>query len=422
MPERAPETGSIAMKVQDHSLMDPDIQESPFAYYDALLGQAPVYFMPEIGAYVISKYKDIQFVVAHPEIWSIDMRGLPAAQLIKHRSAQQILEDEGFPRDTKLTTDPPIHNQYRAVLRIAFSPARVAAQAEFIQTAVDELIDGMRGQAECEFMRQFAWGLPMRVITQLLGVPYEDADLIKHWSDVWVEPLSYGLTEEREIVVAREEVALQRYLLKHLEDKRANPGADVLTDMLNARMANGSPLPLSEIVGLSEHLIVGGHETATSALAAGMAILAQNPGIAAELRADPDLVENFVEEVLRLESPSQGFFRVAVRNYALRGVAIPRDAMVHLRFAAANRDPEQFVEPAKLDLHRANSKTHLAFSQGVHHCIGSPYARLELKTAFRSLLAAFDDISLTPGHETLAHLPGLSLRTLKALHISYRAQ
>jgi cytochrome P450 len=408
------------MRVQDHSLMDPAIQESPFAYYDALLEQAPVYFMPEIGAYVISKYKDIQFVVAHPEIWSIDMRSLPAAQLIKHPSARKILEDEGFPRDTKFTTDPPVHTHYRVAVRNAFSPARVAAQAAFIQATVDELIDGMRGKTECEFMRQFCWTLPMRVITNLLGVPYEDADLIKHWSDVWVEPLTYGLTEEREIFVAREEVALQRYILKHLDDKRRNPGSDVLTDMLNARMADGRPLPLSEIVGLSEHLIVGGHETATSALGAGMAILAQNPEIAAELRADPDLVENFVEEVLRVESPSQGFFRLAVRDHVLRGVTIPEGAMVHLRFAAANRDPEQFPEPAKFDPRRANSKTHLAFSQGVHHCIGSPYARLELKTAFRSLLAAFDDIRLTPGKERLEHLPGLSLRTLRALNMSYR--
>src|SRR5476651_2511109 len=96
--------GTTRMKVQEHSLMDPDIQETPFAYYDALLSQAPVYFMPEIQAYVISKYKDIQYVVAHPEIWSIDMRSLPAAQLIKHRAAQEILETEGFPRDTKFTT------------------------------------------------------------------------------------------------------------------------------------------------------------------------------------------------------------------------------------------------------------------------------------------------------------------------------
>jgi cytochrome P450 len=410
------------MKVQDHSLMDPDIQESPFAYYDALLEQAPVYFMPEIQAYVISKYKDIQFAVAHPEIWSIDMRALPAAQLIKHRAAQEILETEGFPRDTRFTTDPPEHTNYRVAVRNAFSPARVKASAAFVQKAVDDLIDDMRGKGECEFMQQFSWWLPMQVITNLLGVPYADAAKIKHWSDVWVEPLTYGLTEEREIVVAREEVELQKYLMHYLDEKRHSPGEDLLTDLVNARPRDGEPLPLKVIVGLSEHLIVGGHETATSALTAGMAILAQNPRIADELRAEPDQIENFVEEVLRTESPSQGFFRIAVQDYEMRGVKIPKGAMVHLRFAAANRDPEQFDEPAKFDFRRPNVKTHLAFSQGVHHCIGSPYARLELNTAFRSLLAAFDDIRLAPGHETLAHIPGLSLRTLKSLHITYRTR
>jgi cytochrome P450 len=296
----------------------------------------------------------------------------------------------------------------------------VRAQTEFVQETVDGLIAEMAQTGGCEFMRRFAWVLPIRVITRLLGVPFEDAALIKHWSDVWVEPLTYGISEEREIVVAQEEVALQKYLLGHLDARRTSPAADVLTDMLNARMAGGAPLPVAEMVGLAEHLIVGGHETATSALAAGIAILAQNPEIAAELRADPALVENFVEEVLRLESPSQGFFRIAVKDAELRGVTIPRGAMVHLRFAAANRDPEQFSNPARLDLRRANAKTHLAFSQGVHHCIGSPYGRLELNTAFRALVENFDDIRLTPGHEQLRHLPGLSLRTLESLHISYR--
>lgn len=409
------------MRVQDHSLMDPDIQENPFAYYEALLTQAPVYYMREIDAYVVSRYKDIQYVVAHPEIWSIDMRAKPQAQLIRSDAAKKILQDEGFARDTKLTTDPPAHTAYRAALRHAFSPERVRAQAEFVRMVVDQLIDQMLGSTQCEFIRSFCWALPMRVVTRLLGVPFEDADRIKHWSDVWVEPLTYGLSEQREIYVAREEVALQRYLMEHLNHKRIHPGTDVLSDMLSAVMPDGRPLPLSEMIGLAEHLIVGGHETATSALAAGMAILAENPALAAELRAEPALVETFVEEVLRLESPSQGFFRVAVQDAELCGVLIPTGAMVHLRFAAANRDPEQFENPNALDLRRANARTHLAFSQGVHHCIGSPYARLELNTAFHAVTQRLDDIRLAPGYETLSHVPGLSLRSLKALQITYRA-
>lgn len=408
------------MDLSAHSFMDPEIQEDPYAYYAALLEQAPVYFMPQINAYVVSKYKDIQHVVAHPEIWSIDMRGLPGAQLIRHRSAQAILESEGFPRDTKLTTDPPRHTGYRAAVRAAFTPQRVKAQAGFVQMAVDELIDEMLKTTECEFMSRVAWSLPIRVITRLLGVPYADADRIKHWSDVWVEPLTYGLSEEREIVVAQEEVALQKYLVAQMEEKRRNPGEDILTDLANARMPDGGDMPLADKVGLAEHLIVGGHETATSALGAGMWILARHPEIAAELRREPALVENFVEEVLRLESPSQGFFRVAVQDAALRGVTIPKGAMVHLRFAAANRDPDQFPDPARLDLRRENAKTHVAFSQGVHHCLGSPYARLELNTAFRAILDRLEAIALVSGQEKPTHLPGLSLRTLKELHIAYR--
>ncbi len=408
------------MNVKDHSFMDRDIQENPYEYYDALLENAPVYYMREIDSYVISKYKDIQFAVIHPEIWSMDMRGIPRASMFRHQSAQELLAAEGFPRDTKFTTDPPIHTVYRTALRDAFSPRRVRAQKEFIKSVVDALIDGMRGKTQCEFMREFCWSLPMRVITHLLGVPFEDADRIKHWSDVWVEPLTYGLTEERELVVAREEIELQRYLIQHLDRKRHEPGEDVLTDMLNARMPDGTPLPLSEMVGLAEHLIVGGHETATSALAAGMAILAQRPDLVDELRAEPELVEGFVEEVLRTESPSQGFFRIAVKDHELRGVVIPAGAMVHLRFAAANRDPDQFEDPGRFNIRRRNVKTHLAFSQGVHHCIGSPYARLELYAAFRSLIEAFDEFRLAPGHEQLSHVPGLSLRTLAGVHITYR--
>jgi cytochrome P450 len=137
-----------------------------------------------------------------------------------------------------------------------------------------------------------------------------------------------------------------------------------------------------------------------------------------ELRADPRLVRNFVEEALRLESPSQGFFRVALKEAELRGVAIPKGSMVHLRFAAANRDPEVFPDPDRLDLHRANAGAHMAFSQGEHHCLGAPLARLELQTAFRALLERDLDLRLVPG-APIEYLPGLSLRSLRSLRLRW---
>lgn len=410
------------MKPSDINLLDPATQEDPFACYEVLLAQAPVYFMPEINAYVVSGHAAIRHVVTHPAIWSIDFRARPDAQLIKTPRARALLESEGFARDTKLTTDPPAHTAYRGAVSKAFMPTRVAAQKDFIADVVDALVAQLRHGAGCEFMRDFAWTLPMRVVTRLLGVPAEDADRIKHWSDVWVEPLAYGLSEERELYVAREEIALQKYLVAHMEAKLATPGEDILTELANAKMADGSPMPLAEKTGLAEHLIVGGHETATSALGSGMMILAQRPDIAAALRADPSRVERFVEEVLRLESPSAGFFRVAVQAAELEGVHIPAGSMVHLRFAAANRDGSVFARPAELDLDRPNPRAHLAFSYGVHTCLGAPYARLELQVAFRALVQALDDIALDPSEPPPSHIPGLSLRTLKALHIRYRAR
>jgi cytochrome P450 len=148
-------------------------------------------------------------------------------------------------------------------------------------------------------------------------------------------------------------------------------------------------------------------------------LLARNPDVADELRGEPTLMRNFVEEVLRLESPSQGFFRYAVADGEVAGVAIPRGAMLHVRFAAANRDPDVFANPNALDLRRSNAGAHMAFSQGEHHCIGAPLARLELQLAFGALLERFDEIALAPGFSP-EYLPGLSLRTLRELHITYR--
>ncbi len=396
--------------------MDPEIQESPFAYYRALIEQAPVYFMPELQAFVVSRYRDVQHVLSHPEIWSNDLLGKAGLSMFQHATAQAVLEEGGWPRDTKLQTDPPIHRDYRALVAPAFTAGRVRALEPFVRETAEALAGDLARAGECEFIRTFAAWLPIRVITRLLGLPAEDAARIKHWSDAWVEPLSGVIDEAREIEVAHLGVELQRYLADWMERKRAAPITDVLGELAVACFPDGRPLPMAEKMGLAEHLIVGGHETATSALASGVMLLAQQPEIAARLRAEPGLIRGFVEEVLRLESPSQGFFRFAVETAEVAGVEIPKGSMVQVRFAAANRDPEQFPDPDRLDLHRPNAGAHMAFSQGEHHCVGAPLARLELQTAFRVLLERFDRIEIPEG-AVLTHLPGIALRTLSALPI-----
>ena len=406
------------MKIEEHSLMDADIQASPFAYYHALHEQAPVYFMPDVEAYLVSRYRDVQHVIRHPEIWSNDLLREAGFSMFSHPEAQRVLEEGGWPRDTRLQSDPPAHRDYRALVSEAFTAGRVRRLEPLIREAARDALEQMAEGQECEFISTFAAGLPIRVMTSLLGLPTEDAPQIKFWSDAWVEPLSGALTKEREIEVARLGIELQQYLAGWMERKQATPTDDVLSALANARFPSGEALPMAEKMGLAEHVIVGGHETATSALASGLVLLIEHPEVAAALRAEPSLMKNFVEEVLRLESPSQGFFRYAMQEGEVAGVKIPRGSMVHVRFAAANRDPEVFPDPDRLDLNRSNAGAHMAFSQGEHHCLGAPLARLELQVAFEELLARFEDFELVPG-TTLQHLPGLALRTLESLPVRY---
>jgi cytochrome P450 len=349
--------------------------------------------------------------------------------MFQHEAARKVLEEGGWPRDTRLQTDPPEHRDYRALVSGAFSAGRVKALAPFVHEIATALADDLAGASdsnsnsdsgyECEFVSRYAAWLPIRVITRLLGLPAEDASQIKNWSDAWVEPLSSAISEEREIEVAKLGVELQQYLAGWMQRKEEAPANDVLSDLAHACFPNGEPLPMAEKMGISEHLIVGGHETATSALASGVMLLVREPEVERALRADPGRIRNFVEEVLRLESPSQGFFRFALEDAEVAGVPIPKGSMVQLRFAAANRDPEVFPNPDQLDLERANAGAHMAFSQGEHHCIGAPLARLELQTAFRTLLERFEHFEFAT-NAPLEYIPGLALRTLRALPIRYR--
>jgi len=406
------------MRIEDHSLMDPAVQDDPYPYYAALHDQAPVYHMPDTGAYLVSRYRDVQHVLRHPEIWSNDLLGKAGFSMFQHEEARAVLEAGGWPRDTRLQSDPPIHRDYRELVAPAFAAGRVRALGAFVREQAQALAEGLAAGPECEFITTFAAEFPIRVIARLLGLPAADATRIRHWSDAWVEPLGAGISREREIEVAHLGVELQQYLAAWMQKKSDEPGEDLLSELAAARFPNGSPLPMAEKRGLAEHLIVGGHETVRSALASGLRLLIEKPDVEAELRGDPKFLRTFVEEVLRLESPSQGFFRYALAEAPIAGVRVPKGAMVQLRFAAANRDPEQFPEPGRLDLRRANAGAHMAFSQGEHHCIGAPLARLELVTAFRVLLERFRGFSLAPGF-TAEYLPGLALRSLRALRVRF---
>ena len=412
----------VRLALADVDLLDTATQQAPYDAYQVLRDEAPVWQMPQTGWFVVTRYADLSEVVRRPEVYSMRVGARLGNPYQTDPEVHRIFKEEGWINPGSLSTDPPVHNGYRGLIDGSFSAKRVRALEAGIEKLVHALIDDFTagGATRSELVRDFCYPLPMQVITERLGLPLEDMARLKAWSEAWVEPFAMNLGEERRREVARSNVALQHYLVEKLEQKRRQPGEDILSDLVQGRLPDGRELETPELLSIAEQALVGGNETTTNAIASGVKLLIDNPEQLALLRADPSLVAGFVEEVLRLESPTQGLFRVTTRDTALHDVAIPRGSLVHLRFGAANRDPRQFPDPDRLDVRRSNARTQLAFSQGPHVCLGAPLARQEMSIAFRALIERLAEFGLAVPAETLRYAPGFTLRALEALPIEFR--
>jgi cytochrome P450 len=290
-----------------------------------------------------------------------------------------------------------------------------------IERTVKELLDAWPASGEVEFVHDFAHPLPMVVIAELIGVAHDDLARFKAWSDAIVEPFSMMVSPEREVECARLVVEMQHFFKRELEDRERNPRDDLLTAVARAAAPDQQGFDLEQqLTILAIDLLASGNETTTAGIASGVKLLAEQPDVAATLRAEPRRLENFVEEVLRLESPAQGMFRRVTRDTVLGGQPLKEGELLSLRFGAANRDPGQFPEPDKIDLHRQPAGKHLALGIGRHHCIGAQLARQEMYSAFEALLARYSSFELTPGKPAPEYAPSFFGRNLLELHLTCR--
>jgi cytochrome P450 len=335
-----------------------------------------------------------------------------------------LYEKEGWlPAPSLAGYDDPRHREIREVFTQAFRAGRIKQLDGFVERTARELVDAFAGAGRCELVRALAVPLPLIVIGQQMGAPREDIWRIKAWTDAWIQRLGMMQTDEQEEWSVRQEIEAQHYFQRVYERLREQPDDTVLSDLVNTPMG-GRPLSDNELhAHMMADTFVGGSETTTNAISGGVWLLCQFPEQYAKLDARPDeYLRTFVEEVVRLESPVQGLFRVARRAFTLHGVTIPSGATVNVRYAAANRDPRQFENPDALDVERKNAATHLGFGTGVHHCLGAPLARRELHWAFRALLDRVKDLRLAPGENDFAIAPNYCLRALRELHVTFAAR
>jgi cytochrome P450 len=367
-------------------------------------------------------------VVRDPVLFSVEHERLGGDLLIKHSEAREFYREHGLGRETgqgrwsPLTTDPPRHRKYRVLVDPFFQGSALAKTRPLIERLVDELIDTFVDDGEVEFVSAFAEPLPVTVITTMLGLPLEDMPQLKAWSAAWAAPFARGLSVEQEMDVARQGVDFQNYIRDVAQARRRAPRDDIISHLVQVRFEGERLLTDHEIASIVDHLYIGGNETTTFALASGMWLMLREPSIYQALLADPSRIPTFSEEVLRLESPTQGLYRTASEDTEIRGVPIPKGATIHMRFAAANRDEAVFPNADQVDLRRANASRHLAFSKGEHHCPGAGLSRLEQVVAYERLLKRLPDLRLTPGRNDFTHWPGFVLRALNHLHLSFRGQ
>lgn len=418
--------GDLACPVH-HTMLDPSVQDDPWDFYQELHEQCPVFPMPEIGAVMVSRYDDVRFVLANPELFSSSGRGGGAKkglQVDNARRYQEILRERGWGHvETLQRTDPPIHTGYRRLVAKAFLPRRIKEMAPHIDEVTGELIDGLIDAGECEFNMDFAMPLPGIIIAEELGLDRSEIHRFNRWAEAMLALAMRPLTEDELLETVEVELEAQHHLAAVFEQRRAEPTNDLISTLVHAHEGEqgAEPLTVAELQNLMHQLVTGGFETTTSALDHGMWLLVRRPDVQERVRDDLSLVPAFVEEVLRYESPVQGLTRRATQDVEVDGVTIPEGAMVMIRYAAANRDVRVFENADQFDLDREKSPQHLAFGVGPHFCVGAALARQELVSAFTQWLRRTSQIELSRPLDNPVHHPSFILFPMKELPLRFEA-
>lgn len=372
----------------------PSYQANPYPAYAALRAEDPVHFSAAIQAWVLTAYEDCERVLRDEATFSSssDTASGQLATVLQQQRREFPLGEV----PTVLNSDPPVHTRLRTLLNRAFTPRAIEGLRPHIEEiAVSLLDDAGRAGGRFDAVTGFAQPLPIIVIAELLGVPPEDRDQLKAWSTAIANTTNVLNTEDALAAARRATVELIAYMDEIVARRRARPGADIMTALVQAE-EDGDRLSHDELLAFSILLLLAGHETTTNLIGNGLLALTEHPDAAACLRAEPDLVPSAVEEFLRYDSSVQGAVRFAREAVEIRGRTIEQGSTLLLLLGAANRDPAQFPKPDTLDVTRSPNR-HLSFGRGVHFCLGAPLARLEGDIAFRALLDRFAELRVPEG-------------------------
>lgn len=388
----------------------------PYPLWQSLLEGPPQ--VAEDGSFaLLTRHADCAELLRHPDM-SSDHRNSDHFHNV--RAPQLSAEDlERFEkREVFLFRDPPLHTRLRRLVSKAFTPRQVSQLEPFVEQRTRELLDAAADRGSLELVEDLAYPLPVAVISELLGVPHEDADTFAGWSHVLAKGLDRLMSEPTSEEVEENRVASEEFraYFERLADLRRREPRDDLLSALVAAEEEGDRLTKDELTSTALLLLVAGHETTVSLIGNGMLALLRVPGLLDRVRADPAVADGVIEEVLRLDPPVQMTMRTALKDLDVRGGRLKAGGTAVLLLAAANRDGEVHAEPETFDPARSDNR-HLSFSGGIHYCLGAPLARLE----GRIVLAELARRLVAPRLSELAYRDNRVLRGPSRLVVEFDA-
>ena len=390
----------------------PEFLRNPYPSFELLRENQPLMKTP-LGFWVASRYADVQMILKDRRF------GKGFEERMKMRNGDDVFDNPVYAnmRTWMLVQDPPDNSRLRGLVSKAFTARRIEGLRPQIQTLVDELLDRVAPRGRMDFIRDFAYPLPVNVICDMLGIPPEDRSHFEFGSKIsgrLIDPTPVSAEELQEIGngFARQEA----YFRDLFARRRAEPQDDLTTVLVQAEEA-GERLTEAELVGNVILLFGAGHETTVNLLGNGLLALLQNPDQYARLRNNPDLVPGAIEEMLRFDSSVQMTGRTALEDVEVNGITIPKGDHIINLLGSANRDGAAFDAPESFRVDRKDVRP-MSFGGGIHFCLGAQLARVEADIAFRSLLARLPDLRLEKPDEP-DWRPTFTLRGLTGLPIAW---
>ncbi len=389
--------------------LSPSVYTDPYPTYERLRDKDPVHWSPLMDSWVFSRYKHVDSILRDHKRFSNDSgkRGNPG-----HIDETFDLQSQ----PSMLFRDPPDHTRLRALVSRAFTPAVVEGLAGHIRAIADDLLGQIDDPSGFDLMEAIAAPLPVIVIAELLGVPVEDRPQFQIWSRHRARGLEPNITADERRLVGEAGKELDEYFLGIIDRRRREPQDDLISALVAAE-ESGDKLSQAELLAMLRLLLVAGNETTTKLIGNGMLALLRNPEQLEVLRQSPDLMPSAIEELLRYDAPVQLDIRVALEDMEFNGRHIAKGEGIIVLLGSANRDPEMFNEPDRLDLTRQEAN-HISFGRGIHHCLGASLARLEGRLAFEAIMERFTDIRMQTDRPVFRD--NIILRGLEVLPISAR--